>query len=85
MKIEYSILALVLGLAYAVVRLYFPDVPITEQGLLLFTLWALAKLGVEVTAPTVRGFLVRRGFMQADLPVRARTQTGPHIRVRRKK
>ena len=60
MKIEYSILVLALGLVYGLIVQYFPDFPVSQEVLLAFVVYVLLKLGVEVTAPPVRGFLKRR-------------------------
>lgn len=66
MVLNYGLLVLFVALVYGVVTQLFPDFPVSEEVLLAFLIWALARLGVEVTAPAVRGFLVRRGFLQAD-------------------
>ena len=53
-KIEYTILAAFVALAYAIVRAAFPDIPFTEQSLLGLLIYVLMKLGVEVIGkPTV--------------------------------
>jgi len=62
MKLEYSLLVLGVGLLYGIIRKFFPDFPVSEEVLLSFLAYVLAKLGVVVTEPAIRGFLVRRGF-----------------------
>lgn len=52
-RVEYSILAAFVGLLYAIIAIATPDAPITEQGLLTFLLYVLAKLGVEVIGKPV--------------------------------
>jgi hypothetical protein len=66
MKIDYSVLTAILAAAYLILKQVAPDFPITEQGLLLLVIWALAQLGVEVTAPAVRRFLIKRGLMKFE-------------------
>lgn len=62
MKLNYTLLVLTVALVYGVVTQLFPDFPISEEVLLAFLAWALARLGVEVVEPAVRGFFVKRGF-----------------------
>lgn len=58
LKVEYTILLAIIGLIYAVVKAALPDAPINPDGLLLFALYVLAKLGVEVIGKP----LLRRAF-----------------------
>jgi len=60
MKIEYSILFLALSLVYGIIKQYFPDFPIDQPTLLVFIMYVLLKLGVEVVGAPIRGFLKRR-------------------------
>jgi hypothetical protein len=64
MKIEYSLLVLALALVYGVIVQFFPDFPISEEVLLAFVVWALTRLGVEISAPALRGALKRRGWLK---------------------
>ena len=48
MKIEYSILAALIGLLYVVLIKFFPDFPFSPDVLMTFLLYVLLKLGVEV-------------------------------------
>lgn len=63
MKIEYTILALFVGLMFAVVRQYLPDFPLADDVLLGLFVYVLGKLGVEVVGKPVRAFLVKRGLL----------------------
>lgn len=62
MKLSYSLLVLAVGLAYGVIVNYFPDFPISQEVLLAFVVYVLLKLGVEVSEPAIRAFLVARGL-----------------------
>lgn len=64
MRIEYSILVLVLALVYGVITQFYPDFPISQEVLLAFIVYVLAKLGVEVSAPSISQFLYKRGFLK---------------------
>jgi hypothetical protein len=63
MKISYTLLTLALALVYGVIVNFFPDFPISQEVLLAFVVYALLKLGVEITEPVVVDFLIRRGFL----------------------
>lgn len=60
MKIEYSILVLALGLVYGIIKQFAPDFPIDQPTLLVFIVYVLLKLGVEVVGAPIRGFIARR-------------------------
>jgi len=59
MKIEYSILAAVLGAAYLILKNWLPDFPVDEGVLLAFVVYVLGKLGVEVVGQQIRKFFNR--------------------------
>lgn len=59
MKIQYSLLVLLLALIYGVIRQFLPDFPISEEVLLSFVVYVLLKLGVDVINAPVRRFLAR--------------------------
>jgi len=54
MKINYTILALFVGLLFAIVRQYLPDFPLADDVLLGLFLYVLGKLGVEIVGAPVR-------------------------------
>lgn len=58
MKVEYTILAALVGLIIAIVNVAFPDAPVTADALMALLLYVLAKLGVEVVGKP----LLRRLF-----------------------
>lgn len=64
MKLEYTIVAAVIGALYLIVKQFAPDFPITPDMFLLIFLWALAKLGVEIVgkpaAKAIRGLLAKK-------------------------
>lgn len=60
MKIEYTILAAFIALAYAIIRQFFPDFPIDPETLLAFLVYVLLKLGVVIIGAPVRSFLTRK-------------------------
>lgn len=51
MKIKYSLLALALGLVYAVILEFAPDFPLSQDVLLSLVVYVLLKLGVEIVEP----------------------------------
>ena len=59
MKIEYSILAALLGAAYLILKNYLPDFPVDENIILAFFVYVLGKLGVEVVGQPLRGLFNR--------------------------
>ena len=59
MKVEYSLISLALAFVYALLLTVLPDFPLDEQTVLALLIYVLAKLGVEVTAPSVRRMLAR--------------------------
>lgn len=60
MVVEYTLVALVLGAVYGLVKYLVPDFPLDLPTLLTFVVWALVKLGVEVVGQPVRAFLTRK-------------------------
>jgi uncharacterized membrane protein len=56
MKIEYSLLALVLALVYGIITQFLPDFPLSLEVLSAFIVYVLVKLGVEVVAPPIRKY-----------------------------
>jgi len=62
MKLEYSILVLILALVYGVIKQFFPDFPLDETTLLAFIVYVLSKLGVEIVGAPIREFFVKRGY-----------------------
>ena len=67
-RVEYSILAAFVGLMYAIIAVATPDAPITEQGLLTFLLYVLAKLGVEVVGKPLLRRLFPSKFKSRYIP-----------------
>ena len=63
MKLSRTLVALAVGLIYGIIVNFFPDFPVSQEILLGFVVWALILLGVEITEPVLRDFLVRRGFL----------------------
>jgi len=60
MKVEYTLLALLLAFVYGVISRFLPDFPISPDVLLGFVVYVLIKLGVEVVgAPLVRKWFVK--------------------------
>ncbi len=57
MKIKLGLLALALGLVYALVLEVFPDFPVSQEVLLALLVYVLGKLGVEVVEARVAKFL----------------------------
>lgn len=53
MKIKYSLLALALGLVYAVILEFAPDFPLSPEVLLSLVVYVLLKLGVEIVDDSV--------------------------------
>ncbi len=53
MKLKLSLLALALGLVYALVLEVFPDFPVSQEVLLALIVYILGKLGVEVVEARV--------------------------------
>jgi hypothetical protein len=51
MKIELTIVLIVISLIYAVTTKWFPDLPITPEVFQVVILWLLAKIGIEVAVP----------------------------------
>ncbi len=60
MKLTYTLLALGVGLVYGIIKQFAPDFPIDQPTLLVFILYVLLKLGVEVVGAPIRGFIARR-------------------------
>ena len=67
-RIEYSILAAFVALAYAVVKVALPDFPVTEQALLAGLIYVLMKLSVEVIGKPVVARLFPRAFRRIHTP-----------------
>lgn len=58
MKIEYTILAALIALVYAIITAFLPDFPISTELLLAFLVYVLLKLGVVVVGvPAVNKYL----------------------------
>lgn len=53
LSINYALLVALLTVVYIVIRQFLPDFPIDEGTLMVFILYVLAKLGVEVTGQPV--------------------------------
>lgn len=53
MKIKLGLLALALGLVYALILQFLPDFPVSEEVLLALLVYVLGKLGVEVVEARV--------------------------------
>lgn len=60
MKIEYSILAALIALVYAVLVKFLPDFPVSPEMLMTLLIYVLLKLSVEVVGQPVRKFLARQ-------------------------
>lgn len=56
MKLEYSIVAAVVGAIYLIVKQFAPDFPIPADIFLNVFVFILALLGVEVTKPAANKF-----------------------------
>ena len=48
MKIEYSLVILIVGLLYALVKQFLPDLPVSDVVFQTVLLYLLAKLGVII-------------------------------------
>lgn len=66
MTIDYGLLALAVGLIYAILLKWFPDFPITQEILLAIALWAVAKVGVVIIGEPLKGSLRKRGYIIKD-------------------
>ena len=62
MKLSLTLIALAVGLAYGIIVQYFPDFPVSQEVLLAFVVYVLAKLGIEIVEPFVRAGLVKVGL-----------------------
>ena len=60
MVVEYTVLTLILGAVYGLVKFMFPEFPVDLETILAFIIWAGAQLGVEVVGQPVREFLARQ-------------------------
>jgi hypothetical protein len=58
-KIEYSILAALLALIYALIKNYLPDFPINPDMLMTLIIYVLLKLGVEVIGKPILSLALR--------------------------
>jgi len=60
MKVDYTIVLLVVGLIYAIVKNFFPDFPVSEEVFQILLGYIIVKLGVEIVgkpAEALRKFL----------------------------
>jgi len=62
MKLTLTLVALAVGLVYGLIVNYFPDFPVSQDVLLAFVVYVLAKLGIEIVEPLVRAGLVKVGL-----------------------
>lgn len=64
MTIDYSIVLLVVGLLYALLKQFLPDFPLSDVAFQALVLYLLAKIGVDVVgkplAIKVRSLLHRK-------------------------
>ncbi len=63
MKLSLTLLALAVGLVYGIIVNYFPDFPVSQDVLLGFVIYILAKLGIEIVEPLIRARLVAAGLL----------------------
>ena len=57
MKINYTLLLALLGVAYQVILQFFPDAPVSLEFLVTLAIYVLAKLGVEIVGAPIRALL----------------------------
>jgi len=62
MKLSLTLIALAIGLVYGVIVNFFPDFPVSQDVLLAFVVYVLAKLGIEIVEPLIRARLVKMGL-----------------------
>lgn len=56
MKIEYTLLVILVSAAYALVKNFVPDLPVSEEVFQVLIGYLVIKLGVEVVGkPTANG------------------------------
>lgn len=67
-RVEYSILAALVGLIYEIIQAADATAPVTEQALLALLLYVLAKLGVEVVGKPVLLWLFPSKFRRYHTP-----------------
>lgn len=60
MTIEYTIVAIAIGLVYAIIVKFLPDFPVSPEVFQVVILYLLAKIGIEVVgkplAARIRAF-----------------------------
>jgi len=59
MKIEYSLLVILVGAIYALVKQFVPDLPISEDVFQVLIGYLLVKLGVEISKPAANSLRAR--------------------------
>ncbi len=62
MKLEYTLISLFIAFVYGLIKQFFPDFPVPPEYLLLFVVYVLAKLGVEIVGQPIRNAFVKMGF-----------------------
>lgn len=63
MKLEYTLLSLFIAFAYGLIKQFLPDFPVPAETVLLFAVYTLAKLGVEIVGQPIRNGLVKMGVI----------------------
>lgn len=63
MTIEYTIVAIAIGLVYAIIVKFLPDFPVSQEVFQVIILYLLAKIGIEVVGKPL-AVKIRRAFLR---------------------
>ena len=59
MKLEYSLLAVLMAAVYGLVTYFFPDFPLSQEVFYALIIYVLVKLGVEIVGQPIRRAFAR--------------------------
>jgi hypothetical protein len=54
MKLDYALLALLMGAVYGLIKLFLPDFPLSQDVFFVLIIYVLVKLGVEIIGQPIR-------------------------------
>ena len=57
MKLDYALLALIMGAVYGLIKLFLPDFPLSQDMFFVLIVYVLVKLGVEIVGAPLRRVL----------------------------